>query len=221
VCSLLLLVCEEDDELVFHIGELLCHSHVRDALQPTILPIIDQLELIYVFLWKLDPELHACMYMDNIPAFFALSWRITWFAHDVSDVAAVERWFDVFLASPNKLLPIYSAVALLLLKRDDILSALNRDSSISSLHSFLRSLPENSLFADPEHVFLEKWIEKTMVLSQTHPKSSFDIIAYKLICKSHRQSVMGFRRLFRRHSVAIAVAIAACAAVGVAIHLKA
>ncbi len=41
------------------------------------------LELLYALLRAADPELSAVLAGASVPPFFALSWLITWFAHDV------------------------------------------------------------------------------------------------------------------------------------------
>lgn len=41
------------------------------------------LELLYGLLRACDPELAAVLASASLPPFFALSWLITWFAHDV------------------------------------------------------------------------------------------------------------------------------------------
>ena len=47
-----------------------------------------------------------------MPPFFALSWFITWFAHNLQSLAQISRLFDLLLAS-HPLMPLYvSAVAM-------------------------------------------------------------------------------------------------------------
>jgi len=45
-----------------------------------------------------------------VPTYFALSWYLTWFAHDVEDHSRRARIFDVCLASPPEM-PVYFAAA--------------------------------------------------------------------------------------------------------------
>jgi hypothetical protein len=59
-----------------------------------------------------DRELWAHIEESGIPPFFALSWFITWFSHNLQDLAQISRLFDVLMAS-HPLMPIYiSAVVM-------------------------------------------------------------------------------------------------------------
>lgn len=119
------------------------HSHFRDALRQnfqlltaalkfTIMPMIRALDV------KVFNHLREC----EMEPFFALSWILTWFSHDVRDTALVKRLFDVFIAS-HPIMPIYMAVAMVLhpINRQDIL---HTECDFSSLHSTLSQLPRKS-----------------------------------------------------------------------------
>ena len=47
---------------------------------------------------------------------FALSWVLTWFAHDLKDLRQVARLFDLFLAIGHPLTVIYFSAALIELR---------------------------------------------------------------------------------------------------------
>ena len=47
---------------------------------------------------------------SEVTPFFALSWVITWFSHDIDDFTTVERIFDFFLTS-NPVMPLYFSAA--------------------------------------------------------------------------------------------------------------
>lgn len=59
-----------------------------------------------------DPDLYNFLVSLEEPAldvpFFALSWLLTWFAHDVPDLESISRLFDLFLSS-HPLMPLYLA----------------------------------------------------------------------------------------------------------------
>ena len=59
-----------------------------------------------------DPELHEHIMESGIPPFFALSWFITWFAHNVPDLADISRIFDALIAS-HPLMPLYLSAAVM------------------------------------------------------------------------------------------------------------
>lgn len=56
-----------------------------------------------------DPELYRHVSSSGAPPYFALSWLITWFAHNVPALEQITRLFDLFLAS-HPLMPLYIAV---------------------------------------------------------------------------------------------------------------
>lgn len=67
-----------------------------------------------------DPELADHITTAGILPYFALSWYITWFAHDVSALPQVARLFDLFMAS-HPLMPLYvGAVAMKVRLRADV-----------------------------------------------------------------------------------------------------
>ena len=59
-----------------------------------------------------DEELAQCIRKSGILPYFALSWYITWFAHDVHQLPQIARLFDLFMAS-HPIMPLYvGAVAM-------------------------------------------------------------------------------------------------------------
>jgi hypothetical protein len=74
--------------------------------------------------------------------FFALSWVITWFSHDIRDTALVKRLFDAFIVS-HPLFPLYLSAAMILhpYNRNEILST---DCDFAAVHHTLSGLPKNS-----------------------------------------------------------------------------
>lgn len=73
-----------------------------------------------------DVELHARLTSLDEPAletpYFALSWQLTLFAHDVGDLAQIARLFDFFLAS-HPVMPLYLAAAAVRRQRHAVLAA--------------------------------------------------------------------------------------------------
>lgn len=61
---------------------------------------------------QVDSQLAEHIVGAGILPFFALSWYITWFAHDVPALPHIARLFDLFMAS-HPLMPLYvGAVAM-------------------------------------------------------------------------------------------------------------
>jgi hypothetical protein len=118
-------------------------SHFRDALRQNFQLLTAALKLTIMPLIKaLDIQVFNHLRECEMEPFFALSWILTWFSHDVRETALVKRLFDVFIAS-HPLMPIYMAVAMVLhpVNRLDILGT---ECDFSSLHSTLSQLPRKS-----------------------------------------------------------------------------
>jgi len=118
-------------------------SHLRDAMRPNFEQLSSALRIIILpLIGALDPELHSHLYYCQMEPFFALSWIITWFSHDVRDTEMVKRLFDVFIVS-HPLMVIYMSVAMILhpVNRIEILET---DCDFASVHNALAGLPRNS-----------------------------------------------------------------------------
>lgn len=141
VASVLLLVCGEG--AAHGMLEKLVSCHLRDCTRATIDPAIQTLRLLYPLLEHADRDLYNFIKSLNEPAldvpYFALSWYMTWFSHDVETVEQSARLFDVFIAS-HPLMPLYVAVQVLVGARDDILSRFSQHEG-DLVYSYLNKLP--------------------------------------------------------------------------------
>lgn len=70
--------------------------------------------------------------------YYSLSWVIAWFSHDLNDLGKIARIFDVFLSS-TPLMPIYLSAALVLARRDQVLT---QSHDMSAIHTFLSKVPQ-------------------------------------------------------------------------------
>ncbi|KDD72405.1 hypothetical protein H632_c3390p0, partial [Helicosporidium sp. ATCC 50920] len=124
VASVLLLTCGEGEavRLLRH----LLRCHLRDCTRPGLEPALGALALLYPLLAVADPGLAEYIAGLDEPALqiphFALSWVLTWFAHDVRSLPVAARLFDLFLAS-HPLMPLYLAAVALRARRRDVLAA--------------------------------------------------------------------------------------------------
>ncbi|KAG0174268.1 hypothetical protein DFQ28_009259 [Apophysomyces sp. BC1034] len=84
-----------------------------------------------------DVQLTNYLERSNIMPYYALSWILTWFSHDIEDFGKISRLFDLFVAS-SPLMPVYVASAITLLRRSEILRT---DPDI--LHSLITHVPED------------------------------------------------------------------------------
>jgi hypothetical protein len=118
-------------------------SHHRDAMRSNFNQLNAALRLIIMPLTAaFDAEVHSHLFDCEMEPFFALSWIITWFSHDVRDTSLVKRLFDFFISS-HPLMSIYMSVAMMIhpLNRIEILGA---DCDFACVHNVLADLPKNS-----------------------------------------------------------------------------
>ena len=118
-------------------------SHLRDAMRSNFMQLQVGIRLVlFPLLARFDPEVHAHLYYCDMEPFFALSWVITWFSHDIRDTSLVKRLFDAFIVS-HPLFPLYLSAAMILhpVNRAEILST---DCDFASVHHTLAGLPKNS-----------------------------------------------------------------------------
>lgn len=87
VASVLLLVAGELP--AFDMLCTLATGHLRDATRPSLDPVIELLGLMGPITEAADPELAQFINQQGLPPFYALSWFITWFSHDMKDFGEV------------------------------------------------------------------------------------------------------------------------------------
>lgn len=86
-----------------------------------------------------DPELASLARDLDLPPYYALSWFITWFSHDVGGLDAAARLFDLFL-SVHPLMPLYVGAAAMRSQRAALLAAGRGEGGMPALHSALTNL---------------------------------------------------------------------------------
>uniref|UniRef100_A0A383V4E2 Rab-GAP TBC domain-containing protein n=1 Tax=Tetradesmus obliquus TaxID=3088 RepID=A0A383V4E2_TETOB len=118
--------------------DLLCRlatGHLRDATRPSLDPVIELLGLMQLIVREADSELASFLEQQGLPPFYALSWYITWFSHDLSQFGEVCRLFDLFLAT-HPLMPLYVGAVAMHSQRSQLLAA----EEMPMLHSKLVNL---------------------------------------------------------------------------------
>ena len=93
------------------------------------------LELQVPILAMTDPGLARVLEGMQIPCYFALSWYITWFSHDVQTLTEVARLFDLFL-SAHPMMPLYVGAACMAAARDELVNV----EDMSLMHQALVNL---------------------------------------------------------------------------------
>jgi hypothetical protein len=88
------------DSLSFAITDTINTRYLRDCMLPDFKVMAKSLSLLMCLLSVCDEDVHSKCVRNYVEPFFALSWIITWFSHDMDDLVVVARGFDVLLASP-------------------------------------------------------------------------------------------------------------------------
>ncbi|ORY93377.1 hypothetical protein BCR43DRAFT_444739, partial [Syncephalastrum racemosum] len=101
--------------------------------------ILQELTMIPTLLQQEDQDLYTCITETGVLPYYCLSQVLTWFSHDLHDLRKIKRFFDFFLCS-NPLMPIYASAAVVLIRRDELLTM--RD-EMDVMHSFLSKVPQD------------------------------------------------------------------------------
>ena len=121
----------------------LSQSHFLDYMKANFSQLQTALRLtLFPLLGLLDEQVHNHLSECEMEPFFALSWIITWFSHDIRDTVLVKRLFDLFLVS-HPLMPIYVSIAMILHPVNRQL-VLETECDFSLVHQTLQGLPRNS-----------------------------------------------------------------------------
>ncbi|EPQ27594.1 uncharacterized protein PFL1_04732 [Pseudozyma flocculosa PF-1] len=141
---------DEDERhgLLLAVERLSLHF-VRDSMTHDLDPIMGQLKLVRNLVRAEDAELAGRVEAASALPFFALSWLLTLFSHDLEDQRLVQRCFDFVLAhGPQSVVYLCAAVVLLVKKRE--LEGLDGDEveDQAMLHMVLSKLPRFTLDGD-------------------------------------------------------------------------
>ncbi|KWU46160.1 hypothetical protein RHOSPDRAFT_15511 [Rhodotorula sp. JG-1b] len=147
IVSVLLLTLEEDDLLIPATERLSLHV-VRDSMGPGLEPTLGYLKqasfrslIVHRLVKAIDTELYVVVSQAASMPFFALSWALTLLSHDLDSVAVLARLFD-FLLAHNPSMICHLIVAILLTKKDDLVSVSETcEGDPAIIHSALSQLP--------------------------------------------------------------------------------
>ena len=169
VASVLLMVVGEAKAHAM-LGHLVRHA-LRDCTRADLQPVLSSLALVPRLLSACDPGGLGTFARESGVAespHFALTWRLTWFAHDLKTLTSCARLFDVFLAS-HPLMPLYMGVAALTFARDRILADVPCD--FASAHQALARVSLTEKRPLPEV------IARALHLYRTHPPAALAMAA--------------------------------------------
>jgi hypothetical protein len=110
VASVLLLVAGEP--CAFDMLCRLTSGHLRDATRASLDPVIELLHLMGPIVSAADEELGSFLGKQGLPPFYALSWFITWFSHDLADFGEVGLGWAALRCGVVWCVPLWCAFAL-------------------------------------------------------------------------------------------------------------
>lgn len=148
--SIFLLVLE-DDHLTFALAECVSRNFVSDYMTSDFEIVSHSMRLIFVIIKAIDPELHNFLVKARVEPYFATSWLITWFAHDLKTLNETARLFDALLSSHPSFAYYLCAAYVLHLKSD----IMEEDCDFPSIHNFLVHAPEKKAPFPVEKVIAE------------------------------------------------------------------
>jgi hypothetical protein len=152
ICTVVLLVFY-DEAQAYQVMRRLSWLHIRDALRDSLSSVVAALDLIFVLLGRVDPEVAQFLAKANVRSFCTLSWVLTWFSHDLEAIEDVSRIFDFLLAS-HPSMALYLAVAFILSLKPKIMLLSCDDGSVHNLFQRLPKVEDvESLLLDAEGLF--------------------------------------------------------------------
>ena len=155
LCSVFYIVCGEN--LGRKLSENLAKRHQRDMVRSNMNVYQFVLKLLFPLLSLVDNELFSKFVgsQNEISAIFALSWLLTWFAHNIESFEDISRCFDYFL-STHPLMPLYFSVALIIKSRARLIRLNEVDQA--QIHQFFqqydwKNINYDAIIAESDRIF--------------------------------------------------------------------
>ncbi len=98
VTSVFLLVLE-DDHIAFALAEVISRDYISDFMNCDFEVVGKSMKMLFVIIKASDSVLHRFLMSAEMEPFFATSWLLTWFAHDLQYISDAARVFDAILCS--------------------------------------------------------------------------------------------------------------------------
>ena len=160
VCSVCLVALSEN--LGFHASLSLSHYYMRDYLRSTFEKgVIPALNLMMKIIQGTNPHVYEKISFLEMPT-FAVSWIITWFAHDLEDPNDMYRIYDYCIAS-HPATVIYMAAATVIYNKDMLLEM--EEDDMATVHMIFQKLGS-------ENFELEDILKITHKLMKEYPVDS-------------------------------------------------
>ena len=153
------------ENLGYHCANIASNYILKDYMKNTFEEgVFPALDLAAKLLQLKDIELWNQVELCGGQPTYALSWILTWFSHDIDDIAKVQLVFDACLAT-HPLFAVYITVAQILLSKRDLLEqetpeisgfivfremrenqSFNIEESIELAHKIYREFPPDGMF---------------------------------------------------------------------------
>jgi len=169
VAAVFIEVFEDDADLCYLLIEAVSKHFMRDFMGEDFHVVTDALSLILQIVKKVDVKLFAFLSKSLTEPYFAVSWLITWFAHDLKDLDTVARIYDALVTS-HPMFCLYMCTALVLSCKEDIFAM---DCEMSQIHNFLVNVCER------KKVSFDKIIVKADSLMSALPPSRLKVLGSK------------------------------------------
>ena len=89
----------DDDHLTFALSEVVANRYMSDYMKPDFETVAKMMRLLMVLISVADKKLFKFLTAAKMEPFFATSWLLTWFSHDLKDLNDIARIFDALLCS--------------------------------------------------------------------------------------------------------------------------
>mmetsp|Transcript_29273 Transcript_29273/g.69535 ORF Transcript_29273/g.69535 Transcript_29273/m.69535 type:complete len:401 (-) Transcript_29273:1078-2280(-) len=152
VCSIAILVMGSVEQ-ARPVAERLAKFHFREAMNTTLLAVQQALKIILRIVERRDKKLYLALEETGVEPIYAISWILTWFAHDLRSLPQIERVYDFFIAT-HPLMSLYLSASVLSFFREGIIAARGDYAIVHGLLQTLPSdLPLDRLIADAYRTF--------------------------------------------------------------------
>jgi len=169
-----------NEETAFSAAVKISTTFHRESMREDFQQVTLQLSLLHPLLHHFDRELHCLFTEVQMEPYYAISWILTWFAHDLADIDLVARLFDVFL-SADPLFSLYMSAAVVIYRREEILAT---EADFGFLHNTLVKLPVNIDF--------EAIIKRARIMIELLPPTKLLLTLDKSLQQTFSQQRLAF-----------------------------
>jgi len=154
--------------------ERLALFHLRDHTRKDLSSTMEMTGMFLELLTKLEPELAGAL--SRAPPFYAVSWFMCLFLHDVRVLDVAVRLMDLFIAS-HPLMPIYVGAALVMANEAEILK---KSCDALDLHSTMSRLrvADVASTVDEQFAQTQRLIEIALQIYADHPPDRTFTLAF-------------------------------------------